>query len=381
MKQMSQKILIVGGGIAGLTLLACLEKRGVKATLIERAPKFETIGYVIGLFPNGLSVLKYLGLDKEMIEKSEILENYVIRNMAGAEIWSCPMASFGGDLPCLEMERSVLQIALLERNAGADIRTNTTVTELHADADAVQVTFSDGTKDSYDMVIGTDGINSQIRATVDPRRRQRYAGFTYWMTYMPTAPDVSHNITNYIGHRKLLGTFPSRSSQGMMVFFGTSAAAHEYDKKAPLQSLFGEFAAINPAIASILKNLPSDPAHNFHHDDNELRSKIWYKDRLVLAGDAVHAFSPLLGMGASMAMEDAYVLAEEITTNENHSVAFAKYAARRKVRIAKLARHSTLLHKLLTSRFLSGALQPLLFSWFGGPSYQRLVRELVQERP
>ncbi len=378
---MSKKILIVGGGIAGLTLLACLKKRGITATLIERAPKFETIGYVIGLFPNGLSILKYLGLEKTIIERSEILEKYIIRDLASKEIWSCPMSSFGGDLPCLELERSVLQAVLLEQNAGADIRTNTTVAELHQDKDAVQVTLSDGSKDSYDLVIGTDGINSQIRTIVDPTLRGRYSGFSYWMTWLPTAPGVSHTITNYIGQRKLLGTFPSRSSQGMMVFFGTAAAEHEYDQSFPLQSLFGEFAATNPAIASILNNLSADRAHAFHHDDNELRGKVWHKGRVVLAGDAVHAFSPLLGMGASMAMEDAYVLAEEIATNESYQVAFSKYEKRRKPRIAKLARHSVLLHKLLTSRLLSGALQPLLFSWFGGPSYQRLVRELINEKP
>ena len=86
-------------------------------------------------------------------------------------------------------------------------------------------------------------------------------------------------------------------------------------------------------------------------------------------------------MGASMAMEDAYVLAEEIATNENYQAAFSKYEARRKPRIEKLARHSTLFHQLLISRFFSGALQSLLFSWFGGPSYQSLVRDLIHEKP
>ena len=380
--EIQKKILIVGGGIAGLTLLACLKKRGIEATLVERAPKFETIGYVLGLFPNGLSILEYLGLEKIMIERSEILKNYVVHDMEGREIWKCKMSDFGGTLPSLEPERSVLQSVLLEKNAEADIRINTTVKEFHEKADGVHVTLSDGTEAVYDLLVGADGINSEVRTQIDPKRRQLYTGFSYWMTWVPMVPGASPTIANYIGKRKLVGTFPSKSGSGMMVFFGAAAPEHLYDHKAPLRELFAEFTKNNPVIAGIVNTLPEGDAQAFHHDDDELHGKVWYKGRVVLMGDAVHAFSPLLGMGASMAMEDAYVFAEEIAVTgvENYGQAFKNYAQRRKPRIAKLTKHSKLLHMLLTSKYLSGKLQPVLFKWFGGPSYARLVRELILEK-
>ena len=375
------KILIVGGGIAGLTCLACLTQKGIKATLIERAPKFDTIGYVIGLFPNGLSVLRELGMEQTIIKNSEIIENYVIKDMAGKDVWRHPLSGLGTNLPSLELERSVLQAALLEKNRGADIRTNTTISNLEQGSDSVRVTMSDGKQETYDIVIAADGINSSLRNQLDPASHQQYSGFSYWMVWMPMVPGVAHTITNYIGQRKLLGIFPSRSANGMMVFLGAGAPAHSFDRQAPLRLLFADYAVANPLLASIINQLPEDTTPLFHHDDNELRGKVWHQGNVVFIGDAVHAFSPLLGMGASMAMEDASVLAEEIVSAPNKAAAFAAYEKRRKPRIAKLARHSLLLHKLLVSPHVSATLQPMLFSRFGGPNYLRLVREFVTEKP
>ncbi len=380
---MSKKILIVGGGIGGLTLAACLKKRGIQATVIEKCPEWKTIGYVLGLFPNGLSILRYLGVHQTLIEKGKILNHYTIRNIQDHDMWGFPFSELGSDLPAIETERSTLHFTLVDLNKDTDIRMNTTLAHFTEDVLGVDVVLSDGTKDRYDLVVAADGIGSSIRKEIAPKIEPAYTGLTFWLVWMPRPEGVPDEVVQYIGRKKFFSIFPSKKPEhATAAFFGVSAREHSYtDPQMALKEIEKDFKGKNPVIDEILKHFPNNSAEIFHHDDDEVKHGLWYKNRIVLLGDAVHALSPILGMGASTAMEDAYVLAEEIAQNDSIDQALFAYWKRRYKRIAMLKACSAFIHKAIAAKGVFALLKPSMIARVVGPSYRKVVKHMIRVKP
>ncbi len=154
------------------------------------------------------------------------------------------------------------------------------------------------------------------------------------------------------------------------------AKEHVFDDRSKniefLKEYFGDMGGLVPKI---LDNLPGNPISIFHHDDDEIHLKKWYKGRIILLGDALHALSPLSSVGASMAMEDAYVLSSELAIASSKGIehAFKNYMSKRRKRIEFMAKSSQHLHQILNIRAPLPALKELVIKYFFGFVYNSSV--------
>ena len=244
--------------------------------------------------------------------------------------------------PLIEIERDKLHKILTKKNKSADIRLGFTVKSLKQYRNKVNVVFSDNSNEDFDLVVGADGIDSKIRDYVIPGSKKDYTGFTFWILWSPKVFKFPKNVVHYFGDGKFLGMFPSRNKLGLLFMLSAKKdSIKNTDSRELIRRNFSDMK-----IESILKNLPQN-SEIFHRDDEETRINRWHKGRVVLLGDSVHALSPVLGMGASMALEDAYVLSQELGKSGNIEKDLENYFSKRKPRVDKLSAWSKQVHSLL----------------------------------
>lgn len=257
----------------------------------------------------------------------------------------------------------------------------TTIKSLKQTKTGVTVTFSNGKKETFDIVVGADGINSQVRNYVQPKAKKDYTGSTFWGFWAPTNVKRPKYITNYLGNGKFLGVFPSKHKKHLTLLFCIPAKARSFrESKTNAQFLQEKFSDMGGIIPSILSHLPKNPDKILHRDDYETHIDKWHKGRIVLLGDAVHALSPIAGMGASMAMEDAHVLGEELVRDNDVEKAFERYVTRRKPRVQTLAKWSRQAHKLMTVRTPFYTLRNLFIKYFYKILFYRQMVKFLGER-
>ena len=342
------KVLIVGGGIAGLTLCGLLQQRGFQPTLVERAPEFGDVGYVIVVWPSGSRILKGLGLYERLQEGGCAFTSYNISNYRGKVINSYTIDSvvekYG---PIISIYRPDLIDILRAAVSEDSIRMNTMVVSLEDTEDGVETVFSDGSAGTYDLVIGCDGIRSKVRRDVFGEVPLRYSGMSGWGFWVN--PDLcSHEgIIEYWGRGKFLGMWPTRGRLAVFTSVRRKSGVHD-SVDTRIESIRQSFAEFGGVVPEILRGL--DDPHDVYYDEyNDLRMDGWSRGRVVLVGDAVHAILPNAGAGVSMAMESAAVLAEELcrTDSMNFSHAFRQYESRRKARVNKVQNQSRIMGKFI----------------------------------
>ena len=166
----ARKILIVGGGIAGLTLAVALRRRGLGVELVEIQPRWNVLGVGISLTGPTLRALKSIDLIDPCVAVSFGFERIVFADAAGREFAALPLQKLcGPDYPAtVAIGRPALHDVLIRatERLGAYVRLGLTIERLDQAADAVAVTFSDGRRDRFDAVIGCDGLHSRVRDLV-----------------------------------------------------------------------------------------------------------------------------------------------------------------------------------------------------------------------
>jgi 2-polyprenyl-6-methoxyphenol hydroxylase-like FAD-dependent oxidoreductase len=148
----AERILIVGGGIGGLSVATALHRCGFTPELVERSPAWRVTGTGIGVLANGMRMLRDLGLDGAVAEAGALLRRWTLCSCRGDVLCATDLEAFWGDVgPCIGIERGRLHEALLAGAAGVPIRLGAAPTELTQDADRVTVAFSDGSRAGYDL--------------------------------------------------------------------------------------------------------------------------------------------------------------------------------------------------------------------------------------
>jgi FAD-dependent urate hydroxylase len=325
-------VLIVGGGIAGPTLGRALHRDGLTVELIERSTQWRAEGGGIAVQPNGMRVLRTLGLDSAVERSGQRLRWWCFCDKAGEVLSENDLEALWGDVgPFIGIERTRLQQILVAGVEGIRCRLGTFVLGMSQHDDRVSVAFSDGSFGNYDLVVGADGIMSAVRSLAFESVTPSYTGAMAWRSVAPIRPRSPAGLQFLLGDGCFFGLCPV--GERLTYGFGnvTGPRTHE-PMVGRLNRLRGRFAEFGGMVQEYLAALESDEQIHCAPVDWVALDR-WHASRVVLVGDAAHASSPMMGQGGCMAMEDASVLAETLSRSATLAEALATYELRRRPRV------------------------------------------------
>jgi 2-polyprenyl-6-methoxyphenol hydroxylase-like FAD-dependent oxidoreductase len=333
------RILIVGAGVGGLALAAHLRQAGLQPLVVERAAEWHQPAYVISLWSNALATLEPLGFAARIAGVGVRPTGEVIRDHTGKIVkrldYGEVIARHG---PLVLLHRADLHRALRELAADVPVRLGVAPERLEQGDNGVEVTFTDGTRATFDAVVGADGTHSAVRELAFGAQEATYSGITSWIYMMPPVAPFPAEINDLFGHGSYCAAIPYGGETLCLCFMLKGPARHPDppgERIATLRALFRAFGWIVPRALDSMH----DPREIAHADIYELRATRWCAGRIALLGDAVHTYIP--GFGAAMALEDASVLAAELAqaTPDTVAEALAAYHERRHQRASHI-RHS-----------------------------------------
>ena len=339
-------VLVVGGGIGGLATTLALRRKGLDVEVVEKNPAWDVYGVGIIQPGNALRALDLLGLADACVERGHPIRGDRTTLADGVTVlaehdWP-PVSERlppGNGLP-RPILHEILTSSTLE--AGADVKTGVTFTAIGQRRDCVDVEFSDGTRRTYDLVVGADGLYSQTRAVVfGPGVDPTFTGQVCWRYNLPRLRGLDR-IWVFVGPQSNAGLVPLGDDL-MYVFTIEAPAPDQADRIGALgpaavyRERLGPFSG---AIAELRELIVDDDAVVLRPIDTVLVPAPWHRGRVVLVGDAAHGMTPHCGQGAAQAVEDGIVLAEELARGHGVDTAIQAYSERRFARCRAIAEGS-----------------------------------------
>jgi 2-polyprenyl-6-methoxyphenol hydroxylase-like FAD-dependent oxidoreductase len=323
----SYETLIVGAGIAGLTVARALERHDMSVDIIERRTHPAT-GKGFFLPANAVRALTALGFDAPLDILGTPLTSQDLRDSSGDPLGRIHLGVLWHHIAdSVGITHSTLHDAL-SKNVQAVPRTGLSVASLQEDPEGALVTFTDGTSRHYDLVIGADGLHSQIRTTVSPHTTPQYTGQVCWR-YLT---DNHHGIdqwTVWMGRGTSFLAVPV--STGQLYCYADMSMPTPPAQNLTLTSQAHHFTGYAPEVKALMNTPDAEQAHFARIET--VSTDQWATKHTVLVGDAAHATPPNMAQGVAMAAEDALVLAETLTepgTDLAH--ALTRYQQRRQPR-------------------------------------------------
>ncbi len=318
----NKKILISGGGIAGVSLAVFLKDSGFDVTIIERGNDWRTIGFAIGMWKPGLDILESLGADDAFWEKTHVIRQGAFLDKNDAVLVGFPCQT----KPAIArtMLREDLHAFLRSKLSGKEkVRFNTSIQQIENSPTGARVHFSDGSSKTFDLVVAADGVRSPTRELIFKNSVKRY-GWSGWATWEPS--QLSHfdgyYLTSEPGYFFLSLPYKDRVTAGFM-HVADSFDPNLYTKE-KLEKAFSRFPFVRKHAKSAVTQ-----ERIFCDDMVFVQQKEWYQGRVVLIGDSKHSVSPISGFGTTLALGDAKVLAEELTRYADVSNALVAFSKRR----------------------------------------------------
>jgi 2-polyprenyl-6-methoxyphenol hydroxylase-like FAD-dependent oxidoreductase len=335
-------ILIIGGGIGGLTAAIALRQRGFAVTVVEKEPVWSAYGVGIIQQGNVLRAVDALGILDRYIDAGAGFDAVEVYAPDGRRLARVPSPRLLENRPAnLGIARTALQQVLVDTawSAGTAIWLGVTASEVRESRDAVRVRLSDGSDVRFDLVIGADGLHSATRERALPAaERPQFTGQAVWRYNLPRPEglDALHVYNGATG----VGLVPISASQ-MYMYVTTAEPGNPRHPRAGLAAQMRERLAQHaPAIRALAAQITDDDGVVYRPLESGLVTGLWHSGRVVLLGDAVHATTPHLGQGAGLAIEDSLVLAEELAGGNDLDAALQRYRARRFERCAYIVRAS-----------------------------------------
>lgn len=345
-----QQAVVVGGGIGGLTAALALQRIGWAVTVVERAPSLQPVGAGLTIWPNAMHALAALKVADDLqacacaLRTSEVRrpDGRRLSRMDGREI----ERRFGK--PVMGVTRSDLVDVLAAALPDDALQLDAAVAYVDpGDARTRATVRGGGFELAADLVVAADGIDSRIRRTLWPDLPEgTYRGYTAWRGLVH-APEVAAagGASETWGDGERFGIVPVGDD---LVYVFATANTPPADRSpdgelAELQRRFGHWHDPIPALLAAI-----DPATLLRHDIRALHRPAtpFHLGRVALLGDAAHAMEPNLGQGACQAIEDAVVLAHEISGATQVTAGLAGYSTTRADRVAKIAKQSHRLGRL-----------------------------------
>lgn len=336
---MSQTVLIIGGGIAGLCSAITLQQIGMKVKVYEKSAEPNVAGAGIIIAPNALQALEPYGISDEIIRQSNPSGGIQILSEQGRPISELAIPSGYGTLHSIH--RKDLHRILISALPPGTVEWGKQLQQLEQKDHHVRVTFRDGSHAVGDLAVAADGIHSNIRKQLIPKDTYRYSGYTCWRGVVSAdgLPGLSRRFIETWGTKGRFGIIPLPNNKVYWYATVNARQADPHMANYTTKDLYRLFKDYHDPIPDLLFNAAS---HDFIHRDvvDIAPMERFYSDRVVVIGDAAHAITPNMGQGACQAIEDARILAECLRIHSNVQEAFADYDARRRGRIEEISKQS-----------------------------------------
>lgn len=330
---MAKTVLIAGAGIAGPTLAYWLRRDGFTPVLVERAPAFRTGGYIIDFWGSGFGVAERMGLLPSLRERGYGIDRLLYLDAGGgtrSALDATAVRRALGDR-FVSLARGDLARVIYDLVDG-DVEAifGDRIRDLHDDGDGVDVTFASGAARRFDLVVGCDGVHSEVRAALFGRDRD----FTSYLGYLAASfvtrgyphrdPDA---YVSFAAPGRQISRYALRDDRTAFLFVCARDAPPEtHDRAAHERLLLEAFADDDWRELPEIRARLADADDLYFDTVSQVRVPSWSRGRVALLGDAAYAPSLLAGAGAALAMAGAYVLAAELRrAGGDHRVAFAAY--------------------------------------------------------
>jgi 2-polyprenyl-6-methoxyphenol hydroxylase-like FAD-dependent oxidoreductase len=323
------KVLVIGGGSAGLATAVLLARSGVTVDLVERQPDVTTIGSGITLQGNALRVLRELGVWKAAQAEGYSFDEIGVRApdpQATLLAVSTDALTGGPDLPAtMGMHRPTLARILVDRarEVGAHLHFGVSATGLEQDDDGVDVALDDGTRRRYDLVVGADGLRSWTRGALGIELTTRRTGMDIWRAQVPRPAGLERTDLVFGGPCYIAGYCPTGADTAYAYLVEDPQDRGPLDPEQQ-REVFRSLAQPYHGFWDAIRDGLDAPTATINHTwfSSHLLEPPWNRGRVVLIGDAVHVSPPTFAQGAAMALEDAAVLAELLLAADTVDDAF-----------------------------------------------------------
>lgn len=344
-----ERVLIVGGGIAGMALAIGLQRAGIAAEIAEIDSGWRVYGAGITVTGPTLRAFDQLGLLDRIEAEGYCSEPARICDPGGRVILESrvtgrplgPRIPNGGGIL-----RPVLHRILSDatRASGAKVRLGISVAAINPAAGEVR--FSDGSSDRYELVVAADGVHSRLREMVFPDAPQpAFTGQGCWraVATRPAAIDRAHV---YVGGPVKAGVVPVSQAE-MYLFLLQHVPGNLRMPEARWPELLSEqLREFGGVLGAVRDGLDASSRINYRPLEKLLMPPPWHRCRVILIGDAAHATTPHLASGAGLAVEDALVLCELLERGGLLEDALAEFVARRYERCRMVVENSARLGEL-----------------------------------
>jgi 2-polyprenyl-6-methoxyphenol hydroxylase-like FAD-dependent oxidoreductase len=366
------RILIVGAGLAGLSLARALRQAGLAPQVIEREAGWGVAGTGIYLPANGVRALRTLGLEGAVAARGTCIPHQRLLDHRGHLLADIDLHRLWGSVgPCLALPRTELHQILRE---GVPVQLGRTIRSLEHLDGPIQVGFDDGRRGEFDLVVGADGLRSSVRRLAVDHRPPVPVGQHSWRFLAACPPQVT-TWTVMLGRGTSFLTVPV--GQGLVYAYADetadTAGGGERDGD-PIGRLRQRFAGFAAPIPELLRQL-DDPDRVHVAPIEQVATPGWGRGAVVLVGDAAHGMSPNMAQGAALAFEDALVLAACLRDAATVTDAVAAFVARRSRRTSWVRSQT---HRRDRTRNLPPVLRDLTLRAFGRRIFRSNHRPLLE---
>lgn len=333
------KILIIGGGIGGLTTAIALQRKGISVQVFENAAEFKSLGAGIILAANAMKALEVMGLSEVIKSAGKLLKEGSILNDKGTVLSKVNVEEvtrqFG--LHNFTIHRADLHQLLLSQLQPGTVVYQKRCVDVTQDATSVTATFADGSSATADCLLASDGVHSVIRQKLLPASTIRYAGYTCWRAVVQADP-ARVDLTRFTESWGAQGRFGIAPLTGNSVYWFAciNAPQNSMEMKQKtiidLQQHFQNFHNPIPYLLSLTKD--NQLIQNDIIDIKPLKQLAF--GRILLIGDAGHATTPNMGQGACQAIEDAATLMNQLGQETTIEQDFSTFEQKRLKRTEKI---------------------------------------------
>lgn len=317
-------ILISGASVAGPALAYWLNRHGMCATVVERADTVRPGGLAVDFRGTAMRVLEQMGILDELRAHATHSGDATVVDADGTPIATMPGEIFAGDLEVLKTDLTRILYDLTKDDT--EYLFSDSITTLAQDATGVRVEFERAAPRTFDLVIGADGLHSMVRTLAFGPKDQFTHPMGYAFATFSTANYLNLDRTglSHVAGDRSVNVFASNQNKDVRAMFMFPAQDVPRSREAQLEAVRTTFEHVGWEAPRLLEAMPA--ATDFYFDElSQITMPTWSTGRVALVGDAGYCASPMSGRGTSQALLGAYVLAGELSTQDNHETAFAEY--------------------------------------------------------